>query len=50
MPGIFDGFSFSIFDDAIFDTVDDQPPVLEIRQRVVNGVPPTKYTNQVIDI
>jgi len=50
MPGMFDGFSLGIFDDAIYDTVDDPPPVLEIRQIVVNGVPPTKYTNQVVDV
>jgi len=50
MPGMFDGFQLNIFDDAIFDTVDDLPPVLKIRERVVNGVPPTKFTNQVVDI
>ena len=50
MPGMFDGFQLNIFDDAIFDTTDTPPPVLKIRQRVVNGVPRTKFTNQVIDI
>jgi len=50
MPGMFDSFSFGIFDDVIFDTVDDAPPVLEIREIVVNGVPPDIFTNQVVDI
>lgn len=49
MPGMFDGFQLNIFDDAIFDTVLDDPPALQIRQVVSNGVPATVFSNQVVD-
>lgn len=50
MPGIFDGFPMSIFDDAIFDTVLDLPPALRIRERAAIGVPPDRYSVRVIDV
>ncbi len=48
MPGMFDGFQLNIFDDAIFDTkIQTGPP-----PRIITSieVPPTIYTNQVIDV
>ncbi len=50
MPGIFDGFSFNIFDDAIFDTVLDTPPALQIRLRTSIKVPPNRYSVQVLTV
>ena len=50
MVGIFDGFPLSIFDDAIFDTKNPDPPVLQVREETSLGVPPTDFTVQVIDI
>jgi len=49
MVGIFDGFSLNIFDDAIFDTKNPDPPVLTIRQIASVGVPPTSFSVRVID-
>ena len=49
MPGMFDGFSLSIFDDAIFDTKLVIPSPLKIRQRATLGVPPTSYSVRVVD-
>jgi len=48
MPGMFDGFSFSIFDDSIFDTkIQTGPP-----PRIITSIkiPPNNYTNQVVDV
>ncbi len=50
MVGIFDGFSMSIFDDAIFDTKNPDPPVLKIRLKTTIGVPATKYSVQVLTV
>ena len=47
MPGMFDGATMNIFDDAIFDTVLDDPPALPIRISTSVGVPPTSYSVQV---
>ena len=49
MPGIFDGFPLSIFDDAIFDTKLVIPAPLKIRQIASVGVPPTSFSVRVID-
>jgi len=48
MPGMFDGFSLNIFDDAIFDTkIQTGPP-----PRIITSIqfPRTDYTNQVVDV
>ena len=48
MPGMFDGFPLNIFDDAIFDTkVQAGPP-----PRIITSIkiPPSNYTNQVVDV
>ncbi len=49
MPGMFDGFQLNIFDDAIFDTILDAPPVLTTREIVALGVPPTRFSVRVVD-
>ena len=48
MPGMFDGFSLNIFDDAIFDTkIQTGPP-----PRIITTIkiPATIWTNRVIDV
>jgi len=50
MPGKFDGFPLNIFDDAIFDTKNPDPPVLKIRMSTSIGVPPVKYSAQVLTV
>jgi len=48
MPGMFDGFPLNIFDDLIFDTkIQVGPP-----PRIITSIkiPPTIYTNRVIDV
>lgn len=50
MVGIFDGFPLSIFDDAIFDTKNPDPPVLKIRLRTSISIPPTSYAAQVLTV
>ncbi len=50
MVGIFDGFSMNIFDDAIFDTQNPDPPVLKIRLTTSILVPPNRYSVQVITV
>ncbi|MCK5600891.1 hypothetical protein KAR91_03420 [Candidatus Pacearchaeota archaeon] len=49
MVGIFDGFPLNIFDDAIFDTKNPDPPVLTVREIAAVGVPPTAYSVRVVD-
>jgi len=48
MPGMFDGFSFGIFDDAIFDTTIQAGPPPRIITTI--KIPPNNYTNQVVDV
>ena len=48
MPGIFHGFSFGIFDDAIFDTKIQVGPPPRIITTI--KIPSTLYTNQVVDV
>ena len=50
MVGIFDGFPMSIFDDAIFDTKNPDPPVLLIRLKTSIAIPPDKYSVQVLTV
>ncbi len=50
MPGIFDGFPLSIFDDAIFDTKLVIPTPIPIREETSVGVPATEFTVQVVDV
>jgi len=48
MPGMFDGFSLNIFDDAIFDTKIQVGPPPRIITSIL--IPPSNFTNQVVDV